>query len=75
MQTSVYTLRRDLIAGVFLRVLNTLALSAMADSLFRSPLLDVVGNACESVSDFSHIYETDLVLHLLDVTKLVFELL
>jgi len=38
---------------VFLGVLGMLALSAVADYLFRSHLLDAVGEACESIYDFS----------------------
>jgi len=59
-------------AGVFLGVLCTFAFSDVADYLFRSHLLDVVGDAVEGVSDFfsqkEHIHVTDLVSFLLDVT-------
>ena len=40
-------------AGVFLGVLSTFAFLGVADCLFRSHLLDVIGDAVEGVSDFS----------------------
>ena len=63
------------LASVFPRVLGIIALHAMADYLFRSHLLDAVGDATESASVFfsrvEHIYVTNLVLLLLNVTILV----
>jgi len=78
LQTSVYSLSHDLLAGVFSRVLNTLALLAMVDSLFRSPSWTLLGRVRERIwfiSQKEHIYVTNLILHLLDVSKLVFKLM
>ena len=41
------------LTGVFLRVLGTFALLAVADCLFRSHLLGAVGDTAEGISNFS----------------------
>jgi len=60
------------LVGVFLRVLDMLP--AMINCLFKSHLLDAVGDVYESVFDFLSrkcIHVTNLALLLLDITILV----
>ena len=63
------------LTGVFRGVLGTFALSVMTDYLFRSHLLDAVGDVAKSVFDFfsqkEYIHITYLVLFLLDITILI----